>query len=585
MLRRDTEQARRAGIEELSAIRRESFRLYAAVGLFSFFVNALMLTGPLYMLQVYDRVLGSRSEETLAALSILVVFLYGVMGVLDWARGRVAARIGARFQSRLDERTFRAAIARAAGRPEGASDPAATGLRDLESIRALIASPVLTALFDAPFTPIFLAAIFIFHPWLGVLAVSGGVVIVVITLLNQLATRRPQAAAAIATGRSERWAEQMRREAETVEALGMRRTALERWGDSRTEGLRAAIALADRSGGFSVATKTFRLFLQSAMLGLGAYVVLQGEMTAGAMIAASILLGRALAPIETVVGQWGAVQRARKAWDNLSVLLGSAPPPPARMPLSRPVAEVAARDVTVIPPGETAATLRMVSFHLPAGQALGVIGPSGAGKSTLARAITGVWPAAGGKVRIGGAALDQFDPDTLGRLVGYLPQRVAIFDGTVAQNIARLEADPDPAMVEAAARKAAAHDMILQLPDGYDTPLDSVASRLSGGQIQRLGLARALYGDPVLLVLDEPNANLDNEGTAALNAAVDQAKAEGRSAIIMAHRPSAIEHCEWLLHLDGGMRRAFGPRDEVLRQTVANHQTIAATRGTGGGAT
>ena len=585
MIRRDNAAARKIGEEELSAVRRESRSLYWSVGLFSVFVNLLMLTGPLYMLQVYDRVLGSRSEETLVALSILVVFLYGSMGVLDYARGRVAARIGARFQARLDARVFQAMLGRSAGRAESPTGPAATGLRDLESVRGFIASPVLTALFDAPFTPLFIFAIFLFHPWLGYLAVGGGAVLIAITVANQYATRGPQADSAIASARSERWSEQMRHDAETVEALGMRDAALSRWSETRGESLREAVRLSDRSGGFTVATKTWRLFLQSAMLGLGAYLVLLGQLTPGAMIAGSILLGRALAPIELVVGQWAVVQRAGKAWDSLCTLLGSAPEPEARTALPRPTADLSVRDLTVVPPGESAATLRMVSFSLPAGQALGVIGPSGAGKSTLARALTGTWPAAGGKVRLGGASIDQYDPDTLGRLVGYLPQRVAIFDGTVAQNIARLAGMPDAAAVVDAARKADAHDMILALPDGYDTRLDATGGRLSGGQVQRIGLARALYGDPVLLVLDEPNANLDNEGSAALNRAVEACKAEGRSTIIMAHRPSAIEHCEWLLHIDGGLKRAFGPREEVLRETVANHREIAAGRGIGGGAT
>ncbi len=585
MIRRDTAAAQRAGIQELSAVRAESRRLYWAVGLFSVFVNLLMLTGPLYMLQVYDRVLGSRSVETLVALSLLVLFLYGSMGILDHARGRVAARIGARFQARLDARTFRAMLGRSAGRTESPTGPAASGLRDLEAVRGFIASPVLTALFDAPFTPLFLFAIFLFHPWLGYLAVAGGAVLIAITVANQYATRGPQAAAALAAARSERWSEQMRHDAETVEALGMRGAALSRWARTRGAALGEAVQLSDRSGGFTVATKTWRLFLQSAMLGLGAYLVLLGQLTPGAMIAGSILLGRALAPIELVVGQWALVQRAARAWETLGTLLGSAPEPEPRTALPRPSAELTVKDLTVVPPGEAAATLRMVSFTLPAGEALGVIGPSGAGKSTLARALTGTWPAAGGRIRLGGASIDQYDPDTLGALVGYLPQRVAIFDGTVAQNIARLADEPDAAAVVDAARQADAHDMILALPDGYDTRLDATGGRLSGGQVQRIGLARALYGDPVLLVLDEPNANLDNEGSAALNRAVEASKAAGRSTIIMAHRPSAIEHCEWILHIDGGLRRAFGPREEVLRETVANHRQIAATRGAGGGAT
>ena len=564
-------------IDELAQQRRANSGLLWSILLFSMFTNLLMLTGPLYMLQVYDRVLGSRSEETLLALSLLVTFLFVMMGVLDYVRGRVAARVGARLQDGLDSRVFGASLTRA--RREGGPQ---TGLQDLEAVQRLLSTPAFLAIFDIPWTPIFLAAIFIFHPWLGWLALAGGALLIVITLINQATTRAPLKASGQATMRADRMAGQLQSEAELIRSLGMQGAAFRRWRGQRETALGESIRSSDRVGGFTTLTKTLRLFLQSAMLGLGAYLVLQAELTAGAMIAGSILLGRALAPIELAIGQWAMIQRAREGWANLRTLLADTPPEPQRLPLPRPEARLDVHQLAVVPPGESQATLRMVSFRVEPGQAVGVIGQSGAGKSTLAKALTGVWSPAAGQIRLDGATLDQYDPDVLGSLVGYLPQTVTLFDGTIAENIARLSANPDPDAVVAAARKAAAHDLILNQPKGYDTQVTAVGSRLSGGQIQRIGLARALYGDPVLLVLDEPNSNLDNDGSEALNQAIREMKSDGRSVLIMAHRPAAIRECDMLLVLDGGMPKAFGPRDEVLKKTVQNHAQIAAG-GTAGG--
>ena len=571
---------RSSGLEELRAARRESRGLFWAVALFSAFVNLLMLTGPLFILQVYDRVLGSRSQETLLALFVLVAFLFATMGILDYARGRVLARIGARFQARLDRRVFAAMLkATTNGR---AVQAAVTGLSDLESVQRLLSSPLLTAIFDIPWTPLFLAAIFLFHPWLGYLAVGGGALLILITLLNQTVTRGPVHSANTATMRANLMAEQLRSESDLVQSLGMRGTAFERWQIARRRALAQSIRAADAGGIFGTLTRTFRLFLQSAMLGLGAYLVLQNQLTAGAMIAASIMLGRALAPVELAIGQWPLVQRAAKGWHNLTTLLSEVPPDAPRMALPQPRALLIADQVTVVPPGQQQASLRMVSFTLKPGQALGVIGPSGAGKSTLANALTGVWRPAGGKIRLDGATLDQYDPDVLGTHIGYLPQRVQLFDGTIAENIARLQLNPDEDAIVKAARKAAAHDMIVKLPDGYNTRVTSAGGHLSGGQLQRVGLARAMYGEPVILVLDEPNSNLDNEGSQALNIAIRQMKSDGKSVLIMAHRPAAIQECDTLLVLDGGARKAFGPKDEVLKSMVKNHADIAGKSGLGG---
>ena len=571
---------KKEGLSELKAARRKNRSLFWAVGLFSIFVNILMLTGPIYMLQIYDRVLGSGSEETLFALSILVAFLFLMMGFLDYARGRVLARIGARFQTNLDARVF-SAVLRANARGQGTADTN-SGLRDLESVQRLLTSPVLSAIFDIPWTPLFLGGIFLFHPWLGYLAIAGGVVLIFITILNQWLTRAPVLQANDAAIIASQMAEKLRIESELVHSLGMRGAVFERWNIARKKALVATINASDASGKFSIMTKTIRMFLQSAMLGLGAYLVLQNQLTAGAMIAGSILMGRALAPIEQSIGQWALVQAASKGWDNLAQLLADMPIEQARTALPKPKALLSAKQVTVIPPGQQHASLRMINFQLNPGQALGVIGSSGAGKSTLARAIMGVWRVAGGKIRLDGAALDQYDPDVLGQYIGYLPQRVQLFDGTIAENIARMSLTPDDAEVIKAARKAAAHDMILAFPDGYDTKVTGNGGQLSGGQLQRIGLARAMYGSPVLLVLDEPNSNLDNEGSQALNLAIKQMKAAGNSVIIMAHRPSAIQECELLMVLEGGALQAFGPKDEIMRKMIKNHEDIRKSADKGG---
>ncbi|GGH41102.1 ATP-binding cassette, subfamily C [Cribrihabitans marinus] len=560
------------GLNEMRDIRRESRRLLWAAGLFSVFVNLLMLTGPLFMLQIYDRVLGSRSEETLVALFALMAFLFFIMGVLDWSRGRLLARMGTRFQARLDRRVFDA-ILRKAARGRGLRD-SDNQLKDLEAVQRFFSSPVLAAIFDLPWTPIFLLGISIFHPWLGMLAVGGGGLLIIITVLNQVTTRSAVIKAGAASYQSERMSEHLITEAEMVRSLGMQENSFNRWHLARRRALEENLRANDMGGSFSSITKTFRLFLQSAMLGLGAYLVLQEQLSPGAMIAGSILLGRALAPVDQVIGQWTLIQRAKRGWDNLAELLSLVPAEAQRLELPRPQARLQVQQLTVVPPGAAQASLRLINFELLPGQAMGVIGPSGSGKSTLARALTGVWPAAGGKIRLDGAALEQYVPEVLAQYIGYLPQRVQLFDGTIAENIARLSMTPNDAEVVEAAKKAAAHEMILRLPDGYDTPVSVAGGQLSGGQVQRIGLARAMYGNPMLLVLDEPNSNLDNEGSTALNKAIRQMKEEGRSVLIMAHRPAAIMECDLLLVLEDGMRKAWGPRDQVLSKVVQNHQQI-----------
>jgi ATP-binding cassette, subfamily C, bacterial len=573
-------QDRARGFAELKAARSGQGGLLAIAVIFSITVNILMLTGPLYMLQVYDRVLGSRSEATLVALSGLVIFLFIAMGLLDHARSRILARIGARVQDRLDRRVFSAAMQRLMLAPEDRI--ALSAQRDVEAIQRFWSSPVAGALIDMPWTPLFIGAIFVFHPLLGVLSIAGGAIIVAIAILNQRSTRAPVVQANAATQHADRIADLLKAEAESIRALGMTGAAFDRWQRARGAAMIETMGAADKGGAFASLSRTFRLFLQSAMLGAGAWLVLRGELSGGAMIAGSILMGRALQPIEQSVGQWATVTRLRDAQDHLATLLSSIPPDAARTALPRPRAELEVTGLTVVAPGQSQPVLRGVSFALAPGQALGVIGPSGAGKSSLARALIGAWPISAGKIRLDGATLDQYDPDVLGSYIGYLPQRVTLFDGTIADNIARLSAAPDSEKIVAAARAAAAHDMILRLPDGYDTRVSALGGRLSGGQVQRIGLARALYGNPVLLILDEPNSNLDNEGSMALNQAIRALKAQGGSALIMAHRPAAIQECDLLLVLEDGTRRALGPRDQVLRDLVKNHTEIARAVTPGG---
>jgi len=560
------------GIRELRVARATGTWLLWSVFLFSVFVNILMLTGPLFMLQIYDRVLGSRSEETLVALFFLVAALYGLMGFLDYARGRVLARFGARFQTTLDDRVFDAVLQRAL-LPKERGAPA-NGLRDLETVQSLFTSSVMLALFDVPWTPLFIAAIFIFHPLLGWLAVSGGVALIIISLLNAFLTRRKTLEAQTASGQASAFAEQARRSAEVVRSQGMSTAVSTRWHSMRDKALDDTVSASDWTGLFSAITKSFRLFLQSAMLALGAYLVLQGEMTAGAMIAGSILLGRALAPIEQTIGQWQTVQRSRAAWGALAELLRTTPPQPKTHALPPPLPNVMFNGVSVISQGVKRPILSGVSFYLAEGEVLGVIGKSGSGKSTLAKSILGLTNVVTGEVRFGGATLDQYGPDALGAYIGYLPQNVVLFSGTIAENIARMDTTPDEAKVVEAAKRANAHEIILSMPDGYKTMVLSEDSQLSGGQKQRIALARAFYGDPVLLVLDEPNSALDSDGSLALNLAVKEFKATNRSVVILTHRPSAISECDRLLVIEEGRIKADGTRDEVLKSMVSNVHDI-----------
>jgi PrtD family type I secretion system ABC transporter len=540
--------------------------LLSATFVFSIFTNLLLLTGPLFMLQVYDRVLASRSEETLVALFALVGLLYVFYGLIEYARGRVVARVGARLQEVLNGPVFRAMLKRSVRRT---CDRQGT-LQDIDALRALFASPVILALFDMPWTPVFLAAIFIFHPMLGWVAVLGGAILILAAILNQLLTREMTARAAEQAQVSARLVAQAEAARDFVMAQGMGDAIAQRWIGLQTRAVELTMRASDRTGSFSSFIRAFRLFLQSAILAVGAWFVLQNELTAGAMIAASILLGRALAPIDAGVSQWGTVQRARAGWTALKTQLSPDSDPEPVTILPSPAAHLEVKSLSLHLQRGDRPVLNQVSFHVKPGEALGIIGRSGAGKTTLARVLMGLVAPSAGEVRLAGATLDQYGPQALGRHLGYLPQEVQFFDGTVAENIAQMAERPDDARVVAAAKSARAHDIILSLPDGYDTPVSGAAVALSGGQKQRLGLARALYNDPVILVLDEPNSALDADGTEALNSAIKSMKEVGRAVLIMTHRPTAISACDTLLVLDDGRATGFGPRDQIVKTLVKN---------------
>ena len=537
------------GRKELRTALAESRRLFVSVGFFSIFVNLLMLTGPIFMLQVYDRVLTSRSEATLVTLAAITAFLFLMMGILDHARGRVLARAGARLQARLDGRVLRAILKRAVS-PAERSRPA-TGVNDLEVIQRFASGTGPFAFFDAPWTPLFLAVLFVLHPLLGAMAVFSGCLLLLLALVNQARTGRVQAEVGEARARSAHFVEQMRAGSETVHGLGMQDAVIARSGNLRRELLARTLVASDRNGFFGVTSKTLRLFLQSMMLGAGAWLAIQGQVTFGAIIAASILLGRALAPIDQAVAQWPTLQRVLVARRSLARLLAETPPEQRRTALPAPRAILEVQGVTVAAPGARVPSVRGASLRLEPGQAAGIAGPSASGKSTLARALAGVWPPLGGSVRLDGAELDQYGAD-LGRHVGYLPQEVVLFEGTVAENIARFDPDAEDEAIVAAARRTGAHEMILRLPGGYDFPVSAGGAALSGGQRQRIALARAFYRSPVLVVMDEPDSNLDAEGTMALARAVEGHKKRGGAAVIVAHRHGAFAQCDTVYVMQAG---------------------------------
>lgn len=515
------------------------------------------------MLQVYDRVLGSRSQETLVALLILVVGLYGLMWLLDFSRSRLLARYGARVQTALDGMVFEQRIM---DRKTGSQ----TSSRDLEAVQGFFGTPTVGAIMDAPFSPLFIAVIFLFHPWLGLFSVGGGLVLIALAALSQFMTAKRVAAAQTAAEAAHRFAENAQQAGELVRSQGMMAALVARFVRVRATALQMNMRAVDWTGAFSTFSRAFRLALQSLILALGAFLVLRGEVTAGAMIAASILLGRALAPIEQIIARWPQLTQFLEARRRLHKFVIEQGEAPTRMRLPRPVGQLDVKGLTVTKDPGTPPLLYNVSFSVSPGEVLGVIGRSGSGKTTIARSILGLIEPNIGEIRLGGALVGHYGAEDTGAYVGYLPQDPMLISGTIGENIARMSLVPDSAKIVEAACKAKAHDLILSLPDGYDTRIEDNRIGLSGGQRQRIALARALFGDPVLLVLDEPNSALDQEGSEALNAAVETMKREQRAVIIMTHRPIAISVCDSLLVLDAGQVKAHGPRDEIIRAMMKN---------------
>jgi PrtD family type I secretion system ABC transporter len=538
-------------------------RVSLVIGVFSFVINLLALTGSLYMLQVYDRVLLSRSVETLVWLSVITVALYMFQGLIDVVRARILVRMGARLDEQLLGKVHKALVKMPLhGRLHEAGQP----LRDLDTIRGFITSQGPLAIIDLLFAPLFLIFVFWLHPWLGWMATAGAALLICLTLWTEFSTRRPTKEAVQFANERQSLADAHRRNAEVLQAMGFAHRAYSRFQAVNDKYLLTQEKVSDVGGALSGIAKVLRYLLQSALLGLGAYLVLIGQAFPGVIIASSIAATRALAPIEQAIAQWKNFVAARQAKTRLEEVLSVLGAEQQRTALPAPRLSVSVEGITAGAPGSQKVILSNVSFNMPAGSACGIIGPSAAGKSTLARVIVGVWPMARGKIRLDGAALEQWDSAALGLHIGYLPQDVALFDGTIAENISRFDENPDDEAIVRAAKSANVHEMILHLQDGYNTRIGEHGAALSGGQRQRIALARALYGEPFLVVLDEPNANLDSEGEAAVTAAIESVRARKGVAIVIAHRPSALVAVDLCAVLKDGTLAAFGPRDEVLQK-------------------
>ena len=557
--------ARPTETTELKEALRASGQVFWHAGGFSLFVNILMLTGPLYMLQVYDRVLASQSIPTLLALTLLVLVLYGTLAILEWARSGLFSVAASRFEGTLIDRAAASAMSLSLADPGRATD---RPIRDLRALRRFIASPVSGAMFDAPFSPLFLIVLFMLHPLFGAWAVFGAVVLIAASALNERMSARLMKESEDFERTSAMRSSEMTRNAEVLKALGMTSTVRARW-RSLFDGGDSAFARSGRIlSGFSSGTKAFRLFLQSAILGIGAWLVIQGEASPGAMIASSILMGRAIGPLEQIVGQWRSIVSARESWTALKAALSRVPPLAESMPLPPIQGAVSVENAYAGPPGAQAPVLKGLTFQLAPGDVLGVLGPSAAGKSSLARILTGAWPVSSGHIRLDGADISSLPSDTLGPQIGYLPQQADLLSGSVRDNIARFREDASPEAIISAAQAAGCHDMILRLANGYDTEIGLGGAYLSAGQRQRIGLARALFGNPNLIILDEPNSNLDGPGELALQTAIAAAKARSATVVIIAHRPNAIVHCTKLMVIDEGRIREFGPAEEVLAKVL-----------------
>ena len=550
---------------------------FVMTGVFSFFINVLMLTAPLYMLQIYDRVLTSRSDATLIALTLLAGGLLLVMGLLELVRSRILVRVGVQLDEKLNPAIFSAVFARMV---RGFRTERTQALRDMDTVRQFLTGTGPFAIFDAPWAPFYVGVVFLFHPILGFIALGGAAFLFILALLSELLTRNPLQTAGVEVAAGYALADASLRNAEPLEAMGMLEGLQRRWAARHGRGLALQSRASDRAGALTATSKVVRMLLQVGILGAGAALAIRQEITPGVMIAASILMGRALAPVEQAVGSWRQFVAARTGYRRIRSLFDQCPKAVDRLQLPEAQGRLSVETIVAAPPGGKAPVLKGISFTLSAGEALGVIGPSAAGKSTLARVLVGVWPVASGAVRLDDAELQHWDRDALGPQIGYLPQDIELFNGSVAENISRFYADPSDDAIVAAAQLAGVHEMVLGFPNGYETQIGDDGGFLSGGQRQRVGLARALYGEPALVVLDEPNSNLDNAGDVALMKAITSLKRRGATVIVMAHRPSAIAAVDKILMLSGGRVAAFGPKDEVLSKVT---QLTPAAVGAGAG--
>ncbi len=537
-------------------------RSFIQVGVFSLFINMILLAPPLYMLQVYDRVLASRSHETLFLLTMVLIWMFVTMGLLEYVRSRMLVRLGSRLDHLLHGRIYRAIMNRALRDPSGSSD---RPLNDLSRIRQFVSGNATFAFFDSPWIPVYILVLFLFDAWFGWFALFAAAVLGTLALVNEFSTRQPQFQASDAQQQAGNIIGAQMRNAEVLHAMGMHKALQNRWLDRHLTSLRSMSNAADRAGIWMNLSKTLRQLFQSLMLGLGAWLAIENQITAGMVIAGSILMGRALAPIDQLINAWKGFISARHAYYHLSQLLEQTPESERRLSLPKPKGEIRVENAVLIPPGGENTVLKGISLYLKPGEMLAIIGSSAAGKTSLMRAILGLWPLSAGKVTLDGADIGQWNPDELGKWIGYLPQDVELFDGTVAENIARFT-DAEDAQVVRAAKKAGVDDLIRALPEGYNTRIGAGGVALSGGQRQRIALARALFGKPPIVILDEPNANLDAQGELALAMACNHLKERGTTLILASHRRRILGMADKILSIEAGRLHMFGPRDAVMER-------------------
>jgi PrtD family type I secretion system ABC transporter len=551
---------------ELGDALRACRHAFIGVGIMSCAINVLYLTGSIFMLEIYDRVLPSRSVPTLIGLAILAAGMYLSQGILDLIRGRILGRIGTALDESLNRRVFDAMVRLPL--VMGARNEGLQPLRDLDAVRSFLSGMGPGAFFDLPWLPFYLAICFAFHFVIGLTALVGAIILVGLTFVTEYLSRAPAREATGLAARRNDLAATSRRNAEVLVAMGMSGRLTNRWIAANEKYLTGNQYASDVAGGLGAISKVLRMTLQSAVLAVGAYLVIYQQATAGIIIAGSILSARALAPVDLAIAHWRSFVAARQSWHRLNRLLEQLPPRTEQTLLQEPSSRLSVEAVSMVPPGDQKVIVQDITFVLEAGRGLGIIGPSGSGKSSLVRALVGVWQPFRGKVRLDGAALDQWSPDVLGRHIGYLPQDVELFAGTVAQNICRFDPDASSDGIIAAAKEAGVHQLIIKMRDGYDTEVGEQGHALSAGQAQRVALARALYGNPFLIVLDEPNSNLDTEGDEALTRAIRAARERGAIVVVVAHRPVGIEGVDQLLVLKDGRMQAFGSKETVLGQVI-----------------